>query len=792
MRMFRRVLTLGIVAGMVVIPASLPALAQTGRAADVTHRQSVLTEVSPTGAVKSSRVFTQLTVAGDGDVEVALPAQATRGLRNLDGFGKPRVDGDQVVYRLAATRDGASERSVADNTAELPVSLEIAYELDGAPIEPRDLVGKTGTVTVTYTVRNNTAEPTEIRYFDGRQRERFETVDVAVPMVGSLSTTLDPRFVDIKAPGASIAGDGRGSTVVQWSLLLFSPLGSEEQSVSYTAHVSDALVPEAVAQILPVDSKSFGSLRSTAASYKGAVESTRTLTINGVLIDGNVQLLADGAAKLLDGLGQLADGATQLADGLNETAAPGARQLADGTTTARDGSRELANGLSALGAGAGQLADGSTQLRAGGSKLAGGLTELAAGAGTAKDGADRIAGGLADANAAFEARILPGAAAINGGLAQIGAGMEQLGAGTAQAAPAVAGLPQIADGVGTFAGSIYAGADACDLAKVQAGQCGLLGSLQVANALLQQALPGLTQACTANPALAPACQAVGGAQQIVGGSTTKLTAGKPAADQLVAGAAALKGLVPLLEAYATNFGTADAPGPLLKGVRDLSAGAAQLDAGLKQFQSDAMAPLVAGSSQLAQGLPALAAGAQAASKGASDLSDGLGKFDDGTQQLAAGAGKAVDGATRLADGLVQIDDGANQLADGLGDAGDGASQLAEGLTAAEDGGQQIADGTVRLSEAGMQKLIEGVSDASAGSSLLYNTIKAIDARGSNGDGLAYGTVDGADASAVYKFEIAGVGSSDDGAATAAVRAAIAAGAFLAAGVLGLAMRRRLA
>ncbi|MBS3942569.1 MAG: hypothetical protein KG028_16550 [Actinobacteria bacterium] len=750
MRAFRRTVTLGLVAALAAIPTSLPAFAQGGRAAEVTHRQSVLTEVSPTGDVRSSRVFTQLTVAGDGDIEVALPAQATRGLRNLDGFGKPSVSGDEVVYRLAATRDGASERTVADNTADLPVSLEISYALDGELVTPKQLVGRTGEVTVTYTVRNLTATPTEVRYFDGRQRERFETVDVAVPMVGSLSTTLDARFVEIDAPGASVAGDGRGSTVVQWSLLLFAPLGSEEQSVSYTAHVSDAVVPEAVAQILPVDSRSFGSLASTAASYKGAVESTRNLTVNSVLIDGNVQLLADGAAKLLDGLGQLADGATQLASGLNETAIPGARQLADGTGQARDGSRELANGVNRIGAGAGQLA---------------------AGADTAKAGGARLAAGASDANAAFSAKILPGAAQIEGGLAAIEAGMAQLGAGTAQGAPAaIAGLPQLAAGATALSGSIYAGAGACDLAAVQAGQCGLLGSLQVANALLQQALPGLTAACGANPALAPACQAVGGAQQIVGGAASNLDTAKAQVDQLVAGATALTGLVPLLEAYAANFGTADAPGPLLKGVQDLSAGSAALNAGLKQFQADALTPLVAGSKQLADGLPQLA---------------------DGANQLADGAGQAVDGANRLAEGLGQIDDGANQLADGLGGAGDGAGQLADGLLAAQDGGKQIADGTVRLSEAGMQKLIEGVSDASAGSSLLYNTIKAIDARGRAGEGLAYGTVEGADASAVYKFEIAGVGSTDDAGASAAVRAALMLGVFLAAGVLGLGMRRRL-
>ncbi|MFA9431523.1 hypothetical protein [Egicoccus sp. AB-alg2] len=907
MRATRRVLTLGLIAAVTVVPTSLPALAQSASGADVTHRQSVLTEVSPTGEVRTSRVFTQLTVAGDGEVELALPDQATKGLRNLDGFGKPRVDGDQVVYRMAASRSGVSERTVADNTADLPLSVEISYALDGEPIEPKALVGRSGEVTVTYTVRNLTAQPTEIRYFDGRQQERTETVDVAVPMVGTVSTTLDGRFLDVKAPGASVAGDGRGNTVVQWSLLLFSPLGDEEQTVSYTAHVTDAVVPEAVAQVLPVDSKSFGSLRSTAESYKGAVESTRTLTINGVLIDGNVQLLAAGAAQLLDGLGQLSDGATQLAEGLNGTAVPGARQLADGTSKARGGSRQLANGLNDLGAGATQLSDGLGSARDGGGKLAAGLGELsggagqladgtgaartgagtlakglgdlndgagklaegtgsarvgskdladglsqiAAGAGDATAGAGQIADGAAEARKSFEKLILPGAEKIEDGLVLIEGGLTQLAAGTAQGAPAaIAGLPQVAGGLSDLSGTIYANADGCTLTAVQNGQCGLLGSLKVANGLLQDVMAGLNAvgACAEGSPYAAVCQGVGGAHQIVGGSVTNLTAAKGQVDQLVAGAQALTGIVPLLEAYAANLGSPEKPGALLKGVRDLKQGSADLHGGLQQFRADALVPLADGTATLAGKLPALADGASAARKGAGTLASGLGQLDDGAKALNAGTGSAAkggkdlagglgqldDGAKKLADGaktaagggrelssglgqlddggrkladgartaatggneladgLVQIDDGANQLADGLGDAGDGAGQIAEGLDAAADGGQQIADGTVKLSEAGMQKLIEGVSDASAGSSLLYNTIKAIDARGANGDGLAYGTVDGADASAVYKFEIAGVGSRADDGTSAPVRAAIAIGAFLAAGALGLGLRRRLA
>jgi putative membrane protein len=358
MRATRRFVSLLALATLVALPASLPALAQSGSASDVTHRQSVRTEMSADGEVKASRVFTQLTVVGDGQVDLTLTNQSTTGLRNLDGFGRPRVEGDQVIHSVSASRDGARERTVADNTADLPIELGVTYSLDGEEIAPKDLVGKTGDLTVTFDVRNTTAQPTEIRYFDGAQNPVNETIDVAVPFVGSVSMTLPPQFVDIDAPAASVAGDGRGSTVVSWSMVLFEPIGSEDQSVSYTARVTDAVVPEVVGQFLPVDSRSFSSLKSVQDTFGGVADGLTSLTTGALIIDGNVKLLAAGSAQLLDGLGQLSDGADQLSEGLNERAAPGSRQLADGMGQARAGGRQLADGLLELSDGAGRLSDG--------------------------------------------------------------------------------------------------------------------------------------------------------------------------------------------------------------------------------------------------------------------------------------------------------------------------------------------------------------------------------------------------------------------------------------------------
>jgi X-X-X-Leu-X-X-Gly heptad repeat protein len=274
----------------------------------------VLTQLTETGELDTSRVFTQLKVAGDGPVEVVLPNQSTRGLRNLEGLGSPNTDGDSVIYGIDATPSGVFERTVANHTADLPVSMEVEYELDGETLEnPRDLVGRSGELKVTYKLRNETVEEQELDIFNARQEPTTETVEVGVPLVGTLSLPLDNRFTDVRADGANLVGDGRGNTIVNWSLVLFEPLGFFEQEVSWTAQVTDAMVPPANAQIAPVSSDSFPSLPNAQSAYADTFAGLQTITDGAVRIDMTLVAILDGAGQLLDGMNQLADGSGELA-----------------------------------------------------------------------------------------------------------------------------------------------------------------------------------------------------------------------------------------------------------------------------------------------------------------------------------------------------------------------------------------------------------------------------------------------------------------------------------------------
>ena len=414
------------VAGLVLTgPAGAAAAAS---ATSVVDRETVQARLGADGEVESVRLYEQLTVVGDGRVEVVDPT-SDEGVRDLDGFDAPAVRGGSARHVLDV--DGRVERrTVAEHTGELPVTLVPRYVLDGEPVEPADVVGRSGRLEVTYTVRNTTAEPTEVTYAGGRGTDVTETVDLVVPYVGTLESVLPSGFTGVSADGAAVVGDGRGATTVSWSLVLFNPLGEPAQQLEWSADVVDAVLPPAELTVVPVAPGGNGLIANGERTIQEGATGLTTLTGGVVKVDGKLGELQAGAAKLLAGLDQLSAGAEALNEGLAGTAAPGATELADGLEQAEAGGAALATGLGTLATGAGTLSTGLATAKAGSGTLAAGLgaasagsSQLAAGTGALATGADTAAAG---------------ATALDAGLQQISAGLDQLAAAT--------GLPVARDG----------------------------------------------------------------------------------------------------------------------------------------------------------------------------------------------------------------------------------------------------------------------------------------------------------------------------------------------------------
>ncbi len=413
--------TTTVVCAMVALPAS----AAEGDV-QVTNTETIQVYTDASGAVDTQRVYEQLAMTGNGTVDLQNPIE-TDGLRNLDGFGGfDVVDGNQVA---TMTVDGEERvRSVSDYTGDLPLEVTVEYYLDGERVEPGDVVGEDGKLEVKFIVKNVTGADQEITFDDGKGGTVTKTVNVPIPMVGSLTTVAPSTFTDVQSGQANMAGDGKGGTKLSFTMTLFPPLGSDTAEFGYTATITDGVVPRASISALPVNPLESPTFKTAADSYQGGADTGIQLTDGASQIDANLLKLRDGAGELLAGLIKLRDGATKLEAGLAGVAAPGADLLADGAG-------ELSDGLTKIDDGAGKLADGTDQLEGGTQKLADGTGKLDAGAGKLDDGANKLADGagrlsdgLGEAGAKAPA-LLDGLGQVQGGLALVDGGLKKLSVG---------------------------------------------------------------------------------------------------------------------------------------------------------------------------------------------------------------------------------------------------------------------------------------------------------------------------------------------------------------------------
>ncbi|NYG56179.1 hypothetical protein [Nocardioides perillae] len=776
-RRVRRTTTLALAAGALTlmssstVPGALAAGAGSAEggstgAVDVVNTETVQAFLDPDGTVSSSRVYEQLVLSGTGRASVENPV-STEGLRNLDGFSGWSVqDGAQ---RLDLEVDGVERlRSVSDFDGDLPVTVEVEYRLDGERVEPDDVVGASGLLEVTYRVRNGTGREQEVEVPDGRGGTTTQTVEVAVPIVASLEATLPAGFAEVVSEGAQIAGDGRGGMLVKHTLTLFPPVGAPEAEVTWSAQVTDAVVPGAKITALPINPFANPTLKKASDSYTAGAETGATLAAGATEIDTNLLKLRDGAGELLAGLIQLSDGADQLSAGLVDSAAPGSRKLADGAAELSaglqgralpgagklaDGAQQLfaglfedaAPGARKIAAGARELAAGLGDLDAGAGKLQAGLGTLEAGTGSAAEGGRKLEAGLQQISGGLGqlASAEAGLPAAEAGITQLKAGVDQLLAGfgsTSQAdtllnglARLSGGLTELKNGAGTLTGGLQQlrGGSTSGLGLAKGGVDQVQSGL--AAAASSTTLPNLIKAVK-NAAALPDCGATCNAtllaivtnfETYAAGSANSLTTAATVLGQVSAGLGQAIGgldtqLIPGGQKLAGGLTTAETgAGAALAGATKLQAGTQQVAAGLAQLQG-AMAKAVAGvlqlsggssaaltgASDLAAGLERLDAGAGQLAAGSGDLADGTGKAAAGGDALAAGTGTLAEGLDGAADGSGLLADGARTLEEGLADAADGSGLLADGADELADGLGTAADGSGRLAD-GLEKAAAG-------------------------------------------------------------------------------------
>jgi len=537
------------------------------------------------------------------------------------------VGGDGAVKSVKVL---AADGSTSAFSGTLPLKLSISRTVSG------------NTSTYTYEVDNTFTKTQDVTYTDTAGKAHTFSQDLQLPLVAQLGVEVPSTFKNVTSSDGVVLTDPDGTNRILWNLVLFTPLGSPTQSVSFTAAGSGVPTAELAAQAVNPSTTSGLSSASQAATASSQQDDFWTAFASGG--NGGLTQLAAGMTQMIAGLNKLAPGTHQLADGI-KAAGAGAKLLDAGTKKAYVGSQALSSGL-------GQIHTGNASLATGLGQISGGLGQLAdtsTGLPTAVTGLQTIQGALNKIIAAIGPTgslttpgLLDGLGAVDTGLKGSLTTLGTLAAGLTCAGNTIEAVVS-----GAPAGTKPTGC----AAAIPVPLAGIADPFSQAVLVGSAATPGV------------ALQLLGAAQLLTA-SLQAPTAANP--NTLPAAIGAIEAVMAGLSHPATS---ASDPG------------------GVKEVLT-----LLAGKDALGKAITGL----QAAVTGVDALNTGAAAAEAGAQKLATGSGTAFTGSQALVSGLSQLSAGQHESATGLPAAVTGSAQIATGVDQVLAGAKQVKTGILAV------------------------------------------------------------------------------------------------
>ncbi len=555
---------------------------------------------------------------------------------------------------------------------ELPVEMNITYQLNGKAIAPAELAGKSGTVTIRMDYVNKEKVKATI---NGKQEE------VAVPFTAVSGMILSEDFTNIKVTNGKVISDGKNQMVIGVAV----PGLKESLQVKSEDFETDLELPEYVE--VTADVENF-SLDMTMTMYLSDM-------LSGLQLNEELDL-----SHLADSIDTLTDASSKLVDGSGE--------LSDGLDTLKNNMGEYASGVDTL-------RQGVDNYTAGASQVNDGIVTLKEGAGALVTGADSLAEGMGKVSECFTAEngLIAGAKALESGVKQLEGTLntpmseEEKGAVKSQAEAAVeetfqqgtheAIAQQAASEFETAitAGSQAVGQQLCEselyTTMVEAlYQQKVFEAYQAQKEAVDTAIAGYSamgENVTITDVVEASYQQQAGhsirseveaavaatlkdtvAPQIVQGIAAS---GKDAMGQSVA--SACESAAKEAAKTAAVSGAQGAKSQIAEGVKKggLAQGASALSAGVDQLYEEGVSPLKQGMDSMKEQMPGLTAGIDALAEGSAQLvannealTSGAAKLSQATGQISGGVNKLKDGSSRLWEGILEFDEeGIQKLSD---------------------------------------------------------------------------------------------------------------------------------
>ena len=606
------------------------------------------------------------------------------------------ADGNDIYYK-------------GTSSEQLPVGVSIRYELDGAPIAPKDLGGKSGRLKMTFSYTNRQAEEVTI---NGKKEKIY------VPFVMLTGMMLDnEKAGNVTVSNGKVINDGSRTYVAGFALPgMQESLGLDKDKIKLpdTVEVTADVRDFELATTLTVAANQVFNDIDTAKLDKKTDELKKKL---GELTDG-VNKLADGTSQLYSGLSTLLDKSGELIDGVKELYS-GAEQLKDGSA--------------ALAKGAGDLSDGAE-------KLDGGVAALQSGAGKLQSGAGDLAGGagqLDDGVATLQGYI----GTLAGGLSQISANSSTLVSGARQVFQtllaeadkqiAAAGLSADSLTIDGYADTLNAlteqlSDENAQKLAYQTAYKTVSATVNSQRGVIRQAVEAQVKKQVTDGVLAAAglgldsdsydaAVAAGQVSEEVQMQVSGAIASQMANMDETIDAETDAQTASLIE---TNMQSDEVQAQIAEGVQKAAGGRRSLQALKAQLDSysgfyygiisytDGVDQANAGAQEILGGAVSLKDGAQSLADGAGQLKGGTKELKSGADTLKAGSAQLKDGADALHSGAVTLDGGMLQLYNGIGTLNSGAGALLDGVTQLENGAQQLDAGMQKLKKEGVDALVK--------------------------------------------------------------------------------------
>ena len=563
----------------------------------ISKDESVYVNADESGATTKITVSNWLKNAGiNGTIN---DESDLKDIQNVKGDETFTQNGDDVQW--SAGSNDIYYQGTTDK--ELPVGVEIKYELDGKEIAAKDLLGQSGKLKITVSYTNKSKSTQTI---NGEKQEMY------TPFVMATGIILpDDKFSNVEVDDGKIINEGSNNIVVGFGM------PGMAESLDLDEDAADKL-PEGFTVTADVTNFSIGNTITFASpSILSDLELDDIDDLDD--LENKLEKLVDSSEDLVDGSKKLSNKMGELEDKFDDYQAgekslnKGIKDLVNGGTTLKKGVKDYTNGVDTLAKGTQKYVNGAKQITDGNQKLYEAVKDMPSSYKEFSDGLQAYTKGvdtLADAKTSKQ--LTDGADAVTAGIGTLNENLGKLES-------SYDNYKLLAEGLKAQAAQISDPTQkATILAYVQKLEELYQGQKASVGALVSATNKESTLKSGASQVAAGIKKVMTGAQTLSGNSATLRSADQKLTSSIATLTASVK--------------------KLSEGSKKLSSNDRKLLAGAKKILK-ASKSVKSGSDKLINGANKLKKGSNKLHKATGKVADGIGKLSDGADDLYEGMDK---------------------------------------------------------------------------------------------------------------------------------------------------------